>query len=342
MLEAKEALIKYIYLDVVGFTYNRTVEAQTDIISALNGIVKRAVLGKLTPEHIIYIPIGDGICIAIIDSVSYDDHIQIAQDIIRRIVSLYNTRAESSRRFEVRIGINENVDNLITDINGNRNVCGAGVNYAQRIMSFADASQILVGHTTYESLRYREKYARAFRSYAARAKHDTALEVFQYIGGNVSALNRTHPSVFTTKQEEKLSIFSAYYIAHAIKNRDFIDKHLKEGYEVYPLGLLLAYLAEDSVGYAYSRRTNPYVEHMPVTENKTLEEQYQVFSNMPFWVLADLYDAKVGDKILLIYPDCFDKDGAGLFISPEGEKKLKSEWRNIWDDFSLDNFQING
>jgi class 3 adenylate cyclase len=341
MLEAKEALVKYIYLDVVGFTYNRTVEAQSDIISALNGIVKQAISEGLPSEQVIYIPIGDGICIAILANIKYDGHVQIAEDIIRRIVSIHNTKVAATRRFEVRIGINENVDNVITDINGNRNVCGAGVNYAQRIMSFADASQILVGHTTYESLRYREKYARAFRSYAARAKHDTALEVFQYVGGNVAALNREPPSAFAIR-ERKLSIFSAYYIAHAIKNRNFINENLKEGYEVYPLGLLLAYLAEDSVGYAYSRRTNPYSEHMPVTENKTLEEQYQVFSNMPFWVLADLYDAKVGDKILHIYPDCFDKDGEGLFISPEGEKKLKSEWRNIWDDFSLDNFQSNG
>jgi class 3 adenylate cyclase len=341
MPEAKENLIRYIYLDVVGFTYNRTVEAQSDIISALNGIVKQVVSQGLPSEAVIYIPIGDGICIAILASIKYDGHVQIAEDIIRRIVSVHNKEVADTRRFEVRIGINENVDNVITDINGNRNVCGAGVNHAQRIMSFADANQILVGQSIYESLRYREKYARAFRPYVAEAKHHTTLEVFQYIGGNIAALNREPPSAFAI-HERKLSIFSAYYIAHAIKNRKFIDKHLKAGYDVYPLGLLLAYLAEDSVGHAFSSRLKPYKEHMPKTENKTLEEQYKVFFAMPFWVGADLHEAKVEDKILRIYPDCFDKDGEGLFVSPEGEKKLKSEWRNIWDDFSLDDFQLYG
>ena len=149
-MEINAALIKYLYLDVVGFTYKRSVEAQTDIISALNDIVKKSVASKAPNCDVIYIPVGDGICISIIASTrALDIHIRIAEEIIRRIASLYNQRVQQTRKFEVRIGINENVDNIITDINGNRNVCGAGVNYAQRIMSYAskDFSDYHIGHS---------------------------------------------------------------------------------------------------------------------------------------------------------------------------------------------------
>ena len=43
MLPSHTALVKYIYLDVVGFTYKRPVEAQTEIITVLNDIVRKAI-----------------------------------------------------------------------------------------------------------------------------------------------------------------------------------------------------------------------------------------------------------------------------------------------------------
>lgn len=177
-------LIRYIYLDVVGFTYQRPVKAQTDIISALNDIIKKAVSDKISEEKVIYIPVGDGICISITDSTThYDHHIRIAEDIIRRIEALHNPNAKANRKFHVRIGINESIDNLVTDINGNKNVCGSGVNLAQRIMSCGDANQILVGRTTYDNLCSREKYINAFRAYKTTVKHNTPIELYQYIGG---------------------------------------------------------------------------------------------------------------------------------------------------------------
>lgn len=334
MSDVAPSLIKYIYLDVVGFTYNRSVEAQTDIVSSLNGIVRHVVSRKISEEHIIYIPVGDGICICILKSTKYDGYIQIAEDIIRRIVSIHNKAAITTRKFEVRIGINENIDNIITDINGNKNVCGAGINYAQRIMSFADASQILVGHTTYESLHHREKYSRAFRGYRAKAKHDTTLDLYQYIGGSVAGLNRSVPSSFSSPDIE-LSKYDAYYLAHAIKNRQFIDDNLQHNYDLYPMGLILTYLAEDSVGNSTSTKINPYDNRMPKTENNTLAEQFEVLSNIPFSILLDLFNAKVYYGIFPKHRNCFEADSWGLFVNSKGEQKLKSQWPNICDEFSL-------
>ena len=92
------ALVKYLYLDVVGFTYKRPVEAQTEIITILNDIVRQATSALVSEGEVIYIPVGDGICISLISSTeNYDIHIRIAEDIIRRIVSLHNPSAQSNQ-----------------------------------------------------------------------------------------------------------------------------------------------------------------------------------------------------------------------------------------------------
>ena len=198
-----EALpIKYIYLDVVGFTRDRSVEDQIEIIRVLNYIVKRCVSFVLPDADILYIPIGDGLCLCIMDIMNnYDDHLKIAEDIIRQIVNIHNPTSKANQRFEIRIGINENVDNVITDINGNRNVCGLGINDAQRIMSFADSNQILVGRITYDTLKSREKYLKSFRRFQGQTKHNINIEIYQYIGGNIFGVNTEIPSSFVQAHE---------------------------------------------------------------------------------------------------------------------------------------------
>ena len=61
-MEAKTALVKYIFLDVVNYSNERTVEAQTEIINTLNTIVKETLEPfNLNNENLIYLPTGDGI-----------------------------------------------------------------------------------------------------------------------------------------------------------------------------------------------------------------------------------------------------------------------------------------
>ncbi len=157
------ARVQYVFLDVVGFTRNRSVEAQSEVIRKLNNLVLTAtkIIIKATKDNYIivdeppenntiFIPTGDGIAIALIDVPGFDLHLQLALEILRLIASYNSGTTDPTRQFEVRIGINENIDNIVPDINGRRNVAGAGISMAQRIMDKADASQILVGQTVYE------------------------------------------------------------------------------------------------------------------------------------------------------------------------------------------------
>jgi len=223
--------VKYIFLDVVAYT-KRTIEAQCDIITTLNKIVKDTVDELSIGEgSVIYIPTGDGICIALVDAtLPYDIHVSIAKDILSRLWMHNQFEEDKSRKFEVRIGINQSDDNLVKDINDRENVTGGGINNARRIMDLADGSQILVSSTVYDILHLREKYLNAFAKYAAPVKHGLVLDVYQLVKADIEGLNVNPPSTFATprKPEPKLPKLTAYYFAHSIKNEDFILNKARE------------------------------------------------------------------------------------------------------------------
>lgn len=331
------ARIRYIYLDVVEFTRDRTVEAQVYIISALNDIVKGS-LATLFPElDVIYIPIGDGTCICLLESEIYDDYIIIAEEIIHRINAIHNPSAKKDQQFQVRIGVNENVDNIINDINGNRNVCGSGVNDAQRIMSFGDANHILVGRSVADSLLPREKYLKAFHRYVGKTKHSTPMEVFQYVGGEILALNRSPPAAFAPPPEKPLTEYAAYYIATLLRNHEFIENKIIEDPSLtHTLAVQMSYLAEDALGHAKETKFHPYHNHMPKTPNNTLQEQFALLYEFPSAFRTDLHQAKVFHTMSDYYSNCFEPDPAGAFIIPskQGERKLKNEWPLIYKQFN--------
>src|SRR5712691_1684529 len=140
MTEAQSVSAKYIFLDIVSYSHGRSVEAQTDIISTLNQLVRESVAGfEITTEKLIYLPTGDGICIALLDVESpYDLHIRLPLAILAKLLEYNQETFDEMRTFKVRIGLNANTDNLVTDINGQRNVSGAGINLAQRVMNTGD------------------------------------------------------------------------------------------------------------------------------------------------------------------------------------------------------------
>jgi class 3 adenylate cyclase len=179
---SETARIQYVFLDVVGFTRGRSVEAQSEIVAALNTIVSTSIQVRAVPkEATILIPTGDGMAVAIINQPSADLHLQVALQILAAVSTHNGSKTDPMRQFEVRIGINENIDNLVTDINGQRNVAGAGISMAQRIMDKADAGQVLVGATVFETLRQREAYMTTWRAFNARGKHDIIFPVYQFL-----------------------------------------------------------------------------------------------------------------------------------------------------------------
>ena len=231
MTEALTKNVKYVFLDVEKYSQMRSVEAQVEIIKILNRIVKETVNSHIKKkEDVIYLPTGDGICIALLNpTLAYDVHLLISLDILAKIDNHNRKIDDKMRKFSVRIGINENVDNLIEDVNGKINVTGAGINMSQRIMGLADGNQILLSQSVYETLKYREKYMNSFKVFQAKVKHGININVYQLISSEYPNLNCKIPHEFLSKKNRVIHLtkFVAYYFAHCIKNRNFFVKLLK-------------------------------------------------------------------------------------------------------------------
>ena len=190
------APVKYIFMDIVGYTKGRSVEAQVAIIDKLNRIVRASLLEiKVDQSKRILIPTGDGMCIALVEVLHpFDIHLALACEILRRIALQNEQTADAAFQFEVRIGLNENVDNIITDINETRSVAGMGINMAQRIMDNGDEGHLLLSQSVFSTLERREKYLGRFREYEFKTKHDEKHKFYQYVGTGEPGLNKNPPS----------------------------------------------------------------------------------------------------------------------------------------------------
>ncbi len=331
--------VKYIFLDIVNFTQNRSVEAQSDIIKSLNDIVKSTINENQIPkDNVIYLPTGDGICIALLYiEQPYDIHVKVATEIIEKIEKHNNKYLDPMRQYKVRIGINSNIDNLIVDINDNKNISGAGVNLCQRIMSLADGNQILIGSTVYEMLKYREKYMHAFVRYETSVKHNERLVVYQFVKPNVPGLSIDIPSSFDAinSEGEKLTKFTAYYFVHSLLNRKFFIR--KQSTPDLIIGTVLLWsLATDSYTESESTDMKPANYITWKAKRASFEEQFQYYSSVDMRILWSLFKFIVKYD-LQVYERFFEKNVNvdWRVISSAGRDKLKNEWPGVLRQFDL-------
>lgn len=267
----------------------------------------------------------------------------IALDILAKIQEYNVNQKDTMRKFGVRIGINENVDNIIEDINGRTNVAGSGINLASRIMDIADEGQILISHAVYDILCSREKYMSSFRSYNAKIKHDIEIPVHQYIKTDHLGLNTNAPSILSHKKTVyTLSKKSAYYFAHAIKNKEMLIKKTKaESAGYYIPVVLLWFLAEDSYELSISKEFDSAYLNQPGHGKLSFEEQFDVIYSIHFPIVSALSECIINNHLDKYHRDSFEDDKYGMkcwfIINKYGQEKLRKEHPDIWQEFNLDN-----
>lgn len=182
---AKEVQARYICLDIEGYTKDREVRAQLKIRAVLDDIVRECV--GLEPvladkRKRMYLPTGDGMCIALLDIPSPTDpiHLRLALRILKSLRE-YNGRAEYRElQFDVRIGIHAAVDYIVKDINESDNLAGAGINTAFRIMSIGDGGEILVSEEVFLDLF--KQFPQQFKRHEVKVRHGVPLPVYQFRG----------------------------------------------------------------------------------------------------------------------------------------------------------------
>lgn len=324
---------KHIFLDIVSYTYKRSVEAQLDLIHTLNAIVNNAISEKkLNKEQYLFIPTGDGMCVSMINvNAPFDIHLTFALSILQQLADHNESEKDRMRQFNLRIGINENIDNLITDINGNQNISGYGINVASRIEGLSDNNQILVGHSVYEKLVQREKYMESFVSYTTKVKHDLPLSVHQFINNDLSYINNETPSKFkaNTQEYSKLTKFQAYYIANCIKHEPFISKNIGTGQEAYSLIALLHQLTHDEIEKSNITKANP---NPTIRVTRPIQSQFEYFQKIDFWVIADFSDY-IKENLTYKMDSYFSEEY--LFVNNKGKDKLIKDWPQLCAELEI-------
>lgn len=329
---ARSINCKHIFIDIVNYTHKRSVEAQTELIFLLNSFVRKSLIdNNVNDEKRILIPTGDGMCISLISSqLAYDIHIKISLCILELIELHNSSQHDIMRKFQIRIGINQNIDNLIIDINGNKNISGSGINNASRIENLCDANQILVGESVYEILAQREEYMNSFTSYTVKVKHDLLLKVHHYTNKKLTYLNNEIPEVFRSPLKIfRLTVTQAYYLINCIKNEEFISEHVNRYLNEGQIQILMLALSHDCM----SKDTVTKLNSKPVMYiKKSLKEHLAILSSIDFWLIRD-FNSCIIEKHLGPMRQFFTE--GYLFVNEVGKRKLLEDYPNLYEQYKI-------
>ncbi len=170
-----------VFLDIVEYSAKPVAE-QLLLKQAFNKLLSSA-LENVVPRDRVVLDTGDGAGITFLGDP--EDALFVAMSLRAA------ARAESSGAIAVRIGINLGPVRLVKDINGQINIIGDGINVAQRVMTFAQAGQLLVSRSFYEVVSCLSlDYASLFNYVGARTdKHVREHEVYS-VGIGTDAARR--------------------------------------------------------------------------------------------------------------------------------------------------------
>lgn len=164
-----------LFIDIVGYSL-RTVPDQLEMKELFNNLLAEAV-HNIAPSERIMVDTGDGAGIAFLGD---------PEDALFAALSLRDAiaegRANAGEPGFVRMGINLGPLKVVRDINGHTNMIGDGVNDAERVMSFAEAGQVMVSHSYYDIIsRFSRDYAQLFVYEGTRHdKHVREHEIYRF------------------------------------------------------------------------------------------------------------------------------------------------------------------
>lgn len=323
--DASTVQAHYVFVDIVGFTRDRSVEAQADVVATLNGLIQSG-LERFTglEGRFILLPTGDGVCVALLGGdLPYDVHLQFAVQLLADLDHYNRNQADAMRRFALRVGVNQNVDNVVTDVNGSRNVAGSGISGAQRIMDFADANQILVGQAVFHVLQSREAYMKQFRAYNGVAKHNTRMAVYQYVKRGMPGVDVGVPTAFANAPSEQgISRPVAYYMALCMKHQEFLLARSGDPALEFAACVWLWLRAQDVYALEEKGHESGNTRTWGAL-SATAEAQYRHYADLDVSILDEL-KSRIVEKEFAGLGRCF-ADRSVVFLSEEGEKRLAEE-----------------
>jgi hypothetical protein len=170
---SKTIICSVFFLDIVGYS-KKSVTGQISLKERFNEYLTAAIQDVPIEDRII-LDTGDGAAINFLGDI--EEALKAALSLREKLLS---EAPDIEHPLRVRMGINLGPVRLVRDINGQPNIVGDGINVAQRVMGFADASQILVSRSYYDAVsRISPQYAGMFHFQGSRTdKHVREHEVY--------------------------------------------------------------------------------------------------------------------------------------------------------------------
>src|SRR3954470_5684523 len=157
-----------LFIDIVGYS-KLLIEEQKERLADLTRIVLgTAQVRESTDEQLVRLPTGDGM--ALVFHHSAEEPARCALEI-----------AEALRKhpeLRVRMGIHSGPVSEVTDVTGRKNIAGAGINMAQRVMDCGDAGHILLSQHVADDLEHSRQWAPRLRDLGpCEVKHGVRLHL---------------------------------------------------------------------------------------------------------------------------------------------------------------------
>jgi len=250
---SKTIMCSVFFLDIVEYS-KKSVTGQISLKERFNNYLSLAIRDVPIVDRII-LDTGDGAAINFLGDL---------EDALKAALSMRESLLSEDPQIDypllVRMGINIGPVRLVRDINGQPNIVGDGINVAQRVMGFADASQILVSRSYYDAVsRVSPHYAGMFHYQGSRTdKHVREHEVYA-IGypGDKTTIGRT-ARLFFERSEGPLGRGFAYVtLMWRMSVARFVRAGFKQRARYVVIGATLAFLLVIPLVYLMSHDENP-------------------------------------------------------------------------------------
>jgi class 3 adenylate cyclase len=164
-----------VFADLVGFS-KKSVPAQLAAKEALTALLQELVT-PYPKEGRVILDTGDGAAVGFL--VSPEFALGLALRLRRELVAAPADALLQSK--DLRLGINLGPLKVVTDVNGQPNMVGEGINSAERIMSFAEPGQTTASRSFQEAVYYLDaSFQHLFEPLGMRTdKHGREHEVFR-------------------------------------------------------------------------------------------------------------------------------------------------------------------
>jgi len=197
--DAKFEIGHVLFIDIVGYSKLRLNE-QRSLVEALNQIVRQTSEFQQAEAEgkLVRLPTGDGMALVFYNAP------EAPVECALQIAHALNQHSQ----LRVRMGVHSGPVSSVLDVNERRNIAGAGINLAQRVMDCGDAGHILLSKRAADDLEHSGKWHGYLHPLGeCEVKHGLSLSVVNLYTD--SAGNRELPSKLKRAREQQAAVHRA-------------------------------------------------------------------------------------------------------------------------------------